>query len=69
MGEAIIAASFERISQKVNRRPWIEILVEWQESGSSEKTDEMTSVLFEIAQEIQLFVGDRAAINFDYPLQ
>ena len=66
--EAIIAATLERISQKVNGRAWIEILMKWEESGASERTDEMKAVISELADEIKIFVGDKAALSVELPL-
>ena len=68
MDEAIIAATLERISLKVNGRAWIEILVKWEESGESERTDEMKAVIAELAHEIKIFVGDKAALSVELPL-
>lgn len=66
--EAIIATTLERISQKVNHKAWIEILVDWQASGKSEPTSQMQAVLFELTREIKLHLGDKAAINVKLPL-
>ena len=68
MDEAVIAATFERISQSTVGRPWIEILVDWQRCGKPETTDEMKIVMAEISREIKLYVGDKAAVNIELPM-
>jgi len=42
--------------------------LEWQASGESEKTDEMNLVLLELARELKMYVGDKAALNVKFPV-
>lgn len=68
MEEAMIAATYERVSMKITGRAWIEMLCEWQTTGQSEPTDQMRAVLAEVAHEIKLYVGDKAAVNVQFPI-
>ncbi len=66
--EAIVAATFERIAQQTIGKSWLSVLLEWQASGESEKTDEMNLVLLELARELKMYVGDKAALNVKFPV-
>ncbi len=65
--EAMVAATYERVSMKITGRAWIELLLEWQATGRSESTDQMRAVLAEVAREMKLYLGDKAAVDVQFP--
>lgn len=49
--EAVVATTLERISTKVNERPWIEVLMDWQRSGQTIPSEPMKAVYAVLAPE------------------
>jgi len=64
--ESIVAVTFERISQQTIGKSWLSVLLKWEASGESEKTDEMKLVYAELARELKMYVGDKAALSVEF---